>query len=38
VLVTDDMLPPDARAQLSDQVGEVVFAEGMTASPVSRTA
>ncbi len=38
VLVTDDMLPPDARAQVSEQVGEVVFAESMTASPVSRTA
>ena len=38
VLVTDDMLPPDARAQVSEQVGEVVFAEGMTARPVSQTA
>ncbi len=38
VLVTDDMLSPDARAQVSDQVGEVVFAESMTASRVSRTA
>ncbi len=38
VLVTDDMLPPDARAQVSEQVGEVVFAESMTASSVSRTA
>jgi DeoR/GlpR family transcriptional regulator of sugar metabolism len=38
VLVTDDMLAPDARAEVSDQVGEVVFADAMAASPVSRTA
>jgi DeoR/GlpR family transcriptional regulator of sugar metabolism len=38
VLVTDDMLAPDARAEVSDQVGEVVFADTMAASPVSRTA
>ncbi len=30
VLVTDDMLPLDARAQLADQVGEVILAEGST--------
>jgi DeoR/GlpR family transcriptional regulator of sugar metabolism len=38
VLVTDDTLPPDARAQVSEQLGEVVFAEGMTARSVSQTA
>jgi len=32
VLVTDDMLPADARAQLTDQVGEVIFAQSMTAA------
>ena len=30
VLVTDDMLPLDARAQVADQVGEVILAEGST--------
>ena len=33
VLVTDDMLPADARAQAADAVGEVVYAETMTPSP-----
>ena len=32
VLITDDMLPADARAQLTDQVGEVIFAQSMTAA------
>ena len=32
VLITDDMLPADARAQVTDQVGEVVYAESMAAS------
>ena len=27
VLVTDDMLPPDARALVAEQVGEIVYAE-----------
>jgi len=31
VLITDDMLPGDARAQVADQVGEVIFAQSMTA-------
>jgi DeoR/GlpR family transcriptional regulator of sugar metabolism len=38
VLVTDDMLPADARAQVADQVGEVVFAESMAASHAHRQA
>ncbi len=29
-LITDDMLPLDARAQVADQVGEVILAEGST--------
>jgi DeoR/GlpR family transcriptional regulator of sugar metabolism len=36
VLITDDMLPPDARAQAIDQVGQVIFAETMAASRVLR--
>jgi DeoR/GlpR family transcriptional regulator of sugar metabolism len=32
VLITDDMLPADARAQAADQVGEMIFAESMAAS------
>jgi DeoR/GlpR family transcriptional regulator of sugar metabolism len=32
VLITDDMLPPDARAQAVDQVSQVIFAESMAAS------
>jgi DeoR/GlpR family transcriptional regulator of sugar metabolism len=35
VLVTDDMLPLDARAQVAEHVGEVVYAETMTASATS---
>jgi len=32
VLITDDMLAPDARAQTADQVGQVILAESMAAS------
>ena len=38
VLVTDDMLPADARAQVSEHVGELVLAEGVSASHLSRQA
>jgi DeoR/GlpR family transcriptional regulator of sugar metabolism len=36
VLITDDMLPGDARALVAEQVGEVVYAESM--APVHRQA
>jgi len=36
VLITDDMRPGDARAQDADQVGEVIYAESMLASPMTR--
>ncbi len=36
VLVTDDMLPPDARAQAAEAAREVVYAETMTQSPALR--
>jgi hypothetical protein len=36
VLITDDMLPGDARNQVQEQAGEVVYAEGMVPSHVSR--
>ena len=36
VLITDDMLPADARAQVADQVGEVIYAESMLARTVTR--
>src|SRR5712691_8117269 len=36
VLITDDMLPADARAQVADQVGEVIYAENMLPSHVTR--
>jgi DeoR/GlpR family transcriptional regulator of sugar metabolism len=36
VLVTDDMLPADARAQVAEAVGEVVYAETMTPSHAVR--
>jgi DeoR/GlpR family transcriptional regulator of sugar metabolism len=36
VLITDDMMSDDARAQLSDHVGELVLAESLTASHLSR--
>ncbi|MDQ2810358.1 MAG: DeoR/GlpR family DNA-binding transcription regulator [Actinomycetota bacterium] len=32
VLITDDMMAPDARAQAVDQAGQVIFAESMAAS------
>ncbi len=38
VLITDDMLPGDARAAATEQVGEVVYAESMTASHTHRQA
>ncbi len=38
VLITDDMLPADARAQVADQVGELVLAESMMASHAHRQA
>jgi len=38
VLITDDMLPADARAVAADQVGELVLAESMTASHTHRQA
>jgi DeoR/GlpR family transcriptional regulator of sugar metabolism len=38
VLITDDMLPADARAQVADQVGEMVLAESMMASHAHRQA
>ena len=38
VLVTDDMLPADARAAAAEQVGEMVYAESMAAAPVHRQA
>jgi hypothetical protein len=30
------MLPAEARAQVEDQAGEVIYAESMLASPVRR--
>jgi DeoR/GlpR family transcriptional regulator of sugar metabolism len=36
VLITDDMLAADARAQVTDQVGEVIYAESMLARSVTR--
>jgi DeoR/GlpR family transcriptional regulator of sugar metabolism len=36
VLVTDDMLPADARAQVADQVGEVIYAEAMAPGRVEK--
>ena len=38
VLVTDDMLGPGARAEVTEQVGEVLFAESMTSSHAHRQA
>jgi len=38
VLITDDMLPADARAVVAEQVGEVVYAESVTASHTHRQA
>jgi DeoR/GlpR family transcriptional regulator of sugar metabolism len=36
VLVTDDRLPADARAEAADAFGEVVYAETMTTSHALR--
>jgi DeoR/GlpR family transcriptional regulator of sugar metabolism len=36
VLITDDMLPADARAQVADQVGEVIYAEAMVPGRVEK--
>jgi DeoR/GlpR family transcriptional regulator of sugar metabolism len=36
VLITDDLLPPEAHAQLADHVGEVIVAESMTTSQLLR--
>jgi len=36
VLITDDMLPTDARAQVAEQVGEVIYAESMLARHMTR--
>jgi DeoR/GlpR family transcriptional regulator of sugar metabolism len=38
VLVTDDMLPADARAQLNEQVGELILAETLSAGRGVRAA
>jgi DeoR/GlpR family transcriptional regulator of sugar metabolism len=38
VLITDDMLPADARGPVSDHVGELVVAETVSASHLSRQA
>ena len=36
VLITDDMLPADARSPVAEHVGEVVYAESMLAGHVSK--
>ena len=36
VLITDDMLPADARTQVEEHAGQVVYADGVVASQVSR--
>ena len=36
VLITDDMLPADARHQVEEQAGEVVYADSMVSSHVTR--
>ena len=36
VLITDGMLPTDARSQVEDQVGQVIYAESMLASHITR--
>src|SRR5205807_10113314 len=36
VLITDDMLPDEARAQASDHVGELVLAESLSSRHLSR--
>ena len=36
VLITDDMLPADARNQVEEHTGQVLYADGMMTSQVSR--
>ena len=36
VLITDDLLPPEAHAQLADHVGEVIMAESVPTSQLLR--
>src|SRR6204780_5095005 len=36
VLITDDLLPPEAHAQLADHVGEVIMAESVTTDQLLR--
>jgi DeoR/GlpR family transcriptional regulator of sugar metabolism len=38
VLITDGMLPLDARAQVADQVGEIIFADSLANSAMTRQA
>jgi DeoR/GlpR family transcriptional regulator of sugar metabolism len=38
VLITDDMLPVDARVQTADQVGEMIYAESMASAQAHRQA
>jgi DeoR/GlpR family transcriptional regulator of sugar metabolism len=38
VLITDDMLPADARAMASEQVGDMVYADSMATSHTHRQA
>ena len=38
VLVTDDLLPADARAEAAEPVGEVVYAESIAPSHAHRQA
>jgi DeoR/GlpR family transcriptional regulator of sugar metabolism len=38
VLITDDMLSAEARAAVAEQVGETIYAGGITASPAHRQA
>ncbi len=36
VLITDDMLPADARTHVAEAAGEVIYAGSMLARPVTR--
>jgi DeoR/GlpR family transcriptional regulator of sugar metabolism len=36
VLITDDLLPPEAHAQLADHVGEIIMAESVTTGQLLR--
>jgi len=38
VLITDGMLPLDARAQVADQVGEIIFADSLATTAMTRQA